>query len=214
MTDQVAEKSDFLRMYMSSHPQTLIAYAKWFGSVKEEISSVGLKTINSKSMTLVCDLKKGENKTVNINFKPPLADYEAVKPRLLEMKALAQEGLGMIKVPRVTTFKFPLLDSTVPLVVVVLYWYFAPINSSVFSVPAVAMRTYASDTFVDYLFYALVLAHGGESLYAMGLCWKYRTPFTVGVLYILSTFIFGYPAWRTLEDHVRDLRIDSVMKIQ
>ena len=29
-------------------------------------------------------------------LEPPLSGYEEVKPRLLEMKALSQEGLGMV----------------------------------------------------------------------------------------------------------------------
>lgn len=31
-----------------------------------------------------------------VPINPPLAGYEEVKPRLLEMKAEAQEGLGMV----------------------------------------------------------------------------------------------------------------------
>ena len=37
-------------------------------------------------------------KEVVIQFQPPLSGYHDVKPRLLEMKALAQEGLGMVSI--------------------------------------------------------------------------------------------------------------------
>jgi hypothetical protein len=48
MIDPVAEKSSFLCMYMSSHPKTLVAYAKWFGKVEEPISSVDMTGIDIK----------------------------------------------------------------------------------------------------------------------------------------------------------------------
>lgn len=47
-------------------------------------------------MELTCTLKNGFKKTVVVSFDPPLSGYEDVKPRLLEMKSLAQEGLGMV----------------------------------------------------------------------------------------------------------------------
>jgi hypothetical protein len=49
-------------------------------------------------MTLTCTLQNGTKKSVIVPIKPPLRGYEDVKPRLLEMKALAQEGLGMVGV--------------------------------------------------------------------------------------------------------------------
>ena len=99
---------------MSNHPDTLVAYAKWYGKVKEAISSAEMTAIDSKasalrystqkmntyisnqSMTLTCTLKSGSKKEVRVALEPPLSGYEEVKPRLLEMKALSQEGLGMV----------------------------------------------------------------------------------------------------------------------
>ncbi len=46
MADPVAEKSGFLKMYMSNHPDTLVAYAKWFGKVKEVITSAEMSAID------------------------------------------------------------------------------------------------------------------------------------------------------------------------
>jgi len=48
MPDPVAEKSGFLKMYMSNHPDTLVAYAKWFGKVKETITSAEMSAIDTK----------------------------------------------------------------------------------------------------------------------------------------------------------------------
>ena len=47
--DPVAAESRFLSMYMSNgHPETLIAYAKWYGKVEEGISSTEMMAIDSK----------------------------------------------------------------------------------------------------------------------------------------------------------------------
>lgn len=47
-SDPVAEKSGFLRMYMSNHPDTLVAYAKWYGKVKEAITGAEMTAIDTK----------------------------------------------------------------------------------------------------------------------------------------------------------------------
>jgi hypothetical protein len=51
-----------------------------------------------KNINLSCKLKDGSKKDVVVPIEPPLKGYDDVKPRLLEMKALAQEGLGMVRV--------------------------------------------------------------------------------------------------------------------
>jgi hypothetical protein len=53
MADPVAEKSTFLCMYMSNHPDTLVAYAKWFGKVKEPLASAKMTGISTK----VCSVR-------------------------------------------------------------------------------------------------------------------------------------------------------------
>jgi hypothetical protein len=52
-------------------------------------------------MTLTCTLKNATKKVVVVAINPPLKGYDDVKPRLLEMKALSQEGLGMVTPPQV-----------------------------------------------------------------------------------------------------------------
>lgn len=52
MADPVAEKSTFLKMYMSSHPDTLIAYAKWYGKVEGKVTSAEMSAIDTKVSTL------------------------------------------------------------------------------------------------------------------------------------------------------------------
>ena len=47
MSDPVAQKSGFLKTYMSNHPDTLVAYAKYFGKVTESLSSAEMTAIDS-----------------------------------------------------------------------------------------------------------------------------------------------------------------------
>lgn len=51
--DPVAEKSGFLRMYMSNHPDTLVGYAKWYGKVKEVITGAEMTAIDTKVRVLL-----------------------------------------------------------------------------------------------------------------------------------------------------------------
>lgn len=50
-------------------------------------------------MTLLYKVKGqlDPEKSVRVDFDPPLAGYEEVKPRLLAMTADAQESLGMVR---------------------------------------------------------------------------------------------------------------------
>jgi hypothetical protein len=48
MSDPVADKSGFLRLYMSNHPDTLVAYAKWYGKVNDAITGAEMTAIDSK----------------------------------------------------------------------------------------------------------------------------------------------------------------------
>jgi len=117
MSDPVASKSTFLCMYMTNHPDTLVAYVKHFGKVPGNLSSAEMKSIDCKvtcnmfhaldririertpllqGMNLSYSLKSGGVGSVHVKFDPPLAGYDDVKPRLLAMKADAQEALGMV----------------------------------------------------------------------------------------------------------------------
>jgi hypothetical protein len=46
--DPVADKSGFLCTYMSTHPDTLVAYVKHFGKVDGNVSSAKMLSIDSK----------------------------------------------------------------------------------------------------------------------------------------------------------------------
>ncbi|KAF9262174.1 hypothetical protein L218DRAFT_960571 [Marasmius fiardii PR-910] len=215
MSDPVAEKSTFLRMYMSNHPDTLVAYAKWFGKVAEPITSAEMTAIDCKGMTLSCLLKNGSKKDVRVAIEPPLSGYDDVKPRLLEMKAFAQEGLGMIKAPIISTFEYP--PKATPafiLMALLIYFGYAPRSStSPVFMPAQLAAPYVG-RIPEYTLKVILGIHVFESLYIARLCQKHRTGFTVGLQYVLCNFIVGFPVLVSLRSRIQAARIDSVMKIQ
>ncbi|TFK71033.1 hypothetical protein BDN72DRAFT_838276 [Pluteus cervinus] len=216
MSDPVAEKSGFLKMYMSSHPDTLVAYAKWYGKVQEPITGAEMSAIDTKSMTLTCKLKAGGTKAVVVKFDPPLAGYEAVKPRLLEMKAHAQEGLGMIKAPKISTFQLSPKDaitSTI-LVFILIFPGLCPSESaSPFFALGIAARDYIGQKVATGLLYTIAVIHILETAYTLSLCRKH-TGLLVGALYTLATCAFGFPIIQNFRKRIQDARIDSVMKVE
>ncbi|KAJ3821843.1 hypothetical protein EV361DRAFT_919982 [Lentinula raphanica] len=236
--DPVAEKSGFLRMYMSSHPDTLVAYAKWYGKVTEPVLSAEMVGIDTKGMTLACKLKNGSSKDVRVAIEPPLSGYDDVKPRLLEMKAIAQEGLGMIKTPKITTFHFPRSALSVIFVVypILLYLAYAPTFSttSTTSSTSTSVITQAANmitlparllTHTPYLgpwvpsigywlFWSVNVGHVFEAMYTASLCRRHGTGLGVGAAYVLATLVCGYHIWRDLRKRIQDARIQSVMKIE
>lgn len=46
--DPVAEKSGFLCMYMSNHPDTLVSYVRYWGKVTEQVTTAKLVSIDTK----------------------------------------------------------------------------------------------------------------------------------------------------------------------
>jgi len=215
MADPVAEKSGFLRMYMSSHPDTLVAYAKWFGKVEEVITSAEMTAIDSKSMTLTCTLQGGAKKVVVVPIDPPLKGYDDVKPRLLEMKALAQEGLGMIKAPKITFFDFP-RDAwfSAPLILFIVFLHLWKGQPSTLGHFADVVISYTGTGAVTFSYWFIIISHTLETLYMFSLCRRHSTGIFLGTLYVLSTVVAGFPTWIRLRQNIQAARINSVMKIE
>ena len=131
----------------------------------------------SQSMTLLCTLKSGEKQSIAVTFSPPLAGYDAVKPRLLEMKAIAQENLGMIKAPHITSFEFP-TPNYPPLAFVTAVSYLSFFPETALAKPAINLLGLSN---VQRAFQFTLVSHLLESLYTLYLCRKHKTGFMVGV---------------------------------
>ncbi|KAK1224466.1 hypothetical protein PQX77_012640 [Marasmius sp. AFHP31] len=215
MADPVAEKSSFLCMYMTSHPDTLVAYAKWYGKVDEPIKSAQMTGIDSKGMNLNCVFKNGTIKPVRVPIEPPLSGYEDVKPRLLEMKAHAQEGLGMIKAPKITTYEFPMRTfGAIALIAPLAYYNYAPRDSSSPLYLPVKLAYPYLGRFPEVIWKIVAVAHILEACYTAYLCRKHQTGFIVGIQYVVTTLLGGFTTIVHLTKRIQTARIDSVMKVE
>lgn len=216
MSDPVRDKSTFLCMYMSNHPDTLVSYVRHWGGVKEKVESAKMTLIDSKGMNLTYTTKAG-TKEVRVPFEPPLSGYEEVKPRLLQMKVDAEDALGMSKSPEILDYKFPRGAIHTGLAVALLvYTTFAPSPSSPAYGPIWAPAKFLRDTvphwFIAASWYFAFIAHGSEAVYSYILCRRHKTPFVPTMLYILTTLVFGYPSWVDYRKRVQAARIDSILK--
>lgn len=227
MSDPVASKSGFLCMYMKNHPDTLVAYVKYFGKVEGNVLTAEMSSIDSKGMTLVYKLKSGQSNSIRVSFDPPLSGYEEVKPRLLSMKAEAQEGLGMLKAPQITTFRIPRMAAFTGIMVFVYFYFLSPPppGTTFLSVPVTSVDTFFSPahafrnaTGLGLSFRTacaiFVTIHGAETLYTWSLCKQYVKGTIVTAAYVGSTMIFGFPMWIDLKRRVQQKRIESVMKAE
>jgi len=154
-----------------------------------------------QSMSLTCTLQNGAQKSVIVPIKPPLTSYEDVKPRLLEMKALAQEGLGMvsplflkfyfayvpqIKSPRISTLSLPQNAlSTLLFTLFFVYLYVTPVQlpSTSPSAPSFAntLQSFLGPSLISFTFWTLLTAHILESLYTLYLCHNHSAGIVLGV---------------------------------
>ncbi|KAI0795909.1 hypothetical protein C8Q75DRAFT_711225 [Abortiporus biennis] len=220
-SDPVAAKSSFLCMYMSNHPDTLVLYVKYWGKVKENVISAQMTAIDTKAMTLTYSTKAGGSakKEIKVEFDPPLAGYEEVKPRLINMKADAEEALGMALAPQITSFRLTKeVFVTIVMIASLVLTTFAPEPSS----PSysqvffffVLLRNFFPSWFIIGSWYFMIAVHSLEALYTLSLCKKHRTPFLVGAGYVISTLLFGYPVFVDIRRQVQAIRIESIMKGQ
>ncbi|KAI0324280.1 hypothetical protein GY45DRAFT_1365151 [Cubamyces sp. BRFM 1775] len=217
MADPVAEKSGFLCMYMSNHPDTLVSYVRYWGKVTEHVVSAKMTAIDTKGMNLTYQTKAGATKEVRVSFDPPLSGYEEVKPRLMTMKADAEEELGMVPAPQITSFRFnKRMIHTAVLMAALIYTTYAPTpdspSYSPFFAPANTLRTIIPPWTLQFSWSLVVVLHGLESLYTLYLCKKHRTGFIVGVQYWLATLALGFPVFTDMRRQVQDARIESIMK--
>ncbi|KAK7682054.1 hypothetical protein QCA50_015018 [Cerrena zonata] len=218
MSDEVASKSGFLCMYMSNHPDTLVSYVRYWGKVNDNVTSAQMTSIDTKAMTLTYTVKgSSDKKQVRIEFDPPLAGYEEVKPRLLNMKVDAEEALGMLRAPQITSFHLPFrIWIPTAMVASLVYVTFAPLRSSPSYNALYLLANLTRETVPSWAiptsWIFMVSVHFLEALYTLYLCRHFTTPFSVGLRYVAAAFIWGFPIIKDLRKRAQDLRIDSIMK--
>ena len=160
-------------------------------------------------MSLTYQSKSGTNSQVRVEFNPPLSGYAEVKPRLLSMKADAEESLGMVRHPpasshfccgsnnRLSTHQtlapqinsFRVSKSWTPSVILLLfigYVTFSPPPATpdlpVYWLPGSLLRDAVGGTWTMKAVWMFVLAaHFLEALYTLLLVRRHRMSFLLGV---------------------------------
>ncbi|KAG1739026.1 hypothetical protein EDB19DRAFT_1981680, partial [Suillus lakei] len=225
MSDPVASKSGSLCMYMKNHPDTLVSYVKYFGKVEDSVLTAEMSSIDSKGMTLLYKLESGPLNTIRVPFNPLLSGYDHVKPRLLSMKAEALEGLGMLKAPQLTTFRFPPKAAMTPFVFLAYFYLLSPpppgttflsipvTTLDAFFSPAHAFRHLTGLGFSFRTLSAIICAiHGAEGLYTWSLCRRFVKATVVTAAYVGCTVLFGFHIWKDLKRRVQEKRMENVAK--
>ncbi|KAI0033191.1 hypothetical protein K488DRAFT_48196 [Vararia minispora EC-137] len=217
MSDPVKDKSGFLCMYMSGHPDTLVSYAKHFGKLKaRDVVSAKMVSIDSKGMDLTYVTKSNPNpQPIRVTFDPPLAGYDEVKPRLLAMKADADESLGEGKIPQITTFELPsaVLSTGIALMVLI-YCTYAPLDdpAPVWELARWLRATIAQPLIIKISWGVVFIVHSLEGFYTSRLARKHQMPPAVAASYIGGVTLFGYPLLMHLRRRIQNARIDAIMK--
>lgn len=154
----------------------------------------------------------GSKKEIRVPFNPPLAGYDEVKGRLLQMKVDAEDALGMVrrlsdplffyphayrqaKHPVIDDFIFP-SDAwkTGILIATLAYTTFAPEPNSPVSnlvfLPAMLIRDVLPAWVLTACWMFLAVCHTSECIYTYSLCKRHQIPFVPAVS-ALSCFCCG-----------------------
>ncbi|KAF7365326.1 hypothetical protein MVEN_00404600 [Mycena venus] len=212
MSDPVAANADLLKTWVS--PAALASIAKWYAKAGE-VATAEMVSIDSKNMTLNCRFVGISHKTVVVAFKPRLASYEDAQDRLLEMKAISQEGLGKTKPPKISSFRLQSTGIPDGIFIFTLFPYLMfspPHGGSRFFHPAQLVQSRVDGKYIGMAFAAGVGWHALNTLYTWTLCWKHSIPFGATVAYTGMTMFTGFHTWVDLRKRIREARIDAARK--
>jgi len=225
---------------MSGHTDTLVAYVLYYGKGKVEgtPSTAKMTAIDQNKMVLAYQIKDDKDKSgwkeISVDFDPPLSGYEATRPRLMQMKMDAEEGLGMAKAPRLTTFGLKLSSfQTIPFLTILLVVTMAPYEYHTITKEEVPSLFYsalptlnlASQTLTHvrqtipftptaaYVIWGAIFAvHVSLALLVAFFSYKRRTGLRLGAAWVLSTLLIGYPVVFEFRQQMQAARINSIGK--
>ncbi|CAG8579521.1 24145_t:CDS:2, partial [Dentiscutata erythropus] len=92
--DPIAPHAARLVSYMNTHPETILAYAKYFGKVQNAVSA-RMTDMDSDEFVVLARESDGTENEVHIRFKNSLKSYEQVRPVLTDMAKEAEEALSL-----------------------------------------------------------------------------------------------------------------------
>ncbi|KAG8813677.1 hypothetical protein FRC17_001465 [Serendipita sp. 399] len=221
---------------MSGHKDTLVAYVMYFGKIKDHVVNAKMVSIDQNKMVLSYQLQEDSKwEDVSVQFDPQLSGYEEVKPRLLQMKADAEEGLGMAKAPPLTTFTLkPSTFNAAPVLFILLVLSIAPYeekytlskdNVPTLFHPYLPTINAASHTLTNirqtipftpntaYILWASIgVVHVALALLVLFFSFQRKASFRITIAWILSTLFLSYPAVFEFRSHLQAARIKSIGK--
>ncbi|GJJ09815.1 hypothetical protein Clacol_004039 [Clathrus columnatus] len=157
-----------------------------------------------------------EKKAVIVPFEPPLSNYEEVRPRLLAMKLDAEEALGMVKRPKITTFEMSVdTFAMLPLIVLLIFVAYAEPKpySTIYNIGPWLRNAVGGITVIRWICILASSIHALEAAYVFVLCRRHSTGLVVGAKWVAITFSMGYPGWARLRRLIQKARIESITKI-
>ncbi|KAK7048259.1 hypothetical protein R3P38DRAFT_2868287 [Favolaschia claudopus] len=212
MSDPVAANLHLLKTTLS--PTAFASIAKWYGKAGD-VASAELVSIDTRSMTLNCKFVGVAQKTVLVVFKPKLSSYADAQERLLEMKAISEEGLGKVRPVKISSFRLQEQGISDGFFLFTLFPYLllSPSNSeSKLFAPARIAHSYVSVKTIGMIFAAGMGWHGLNTLYTWRLCWKHSIPFGPTVAYTGMTMFTGFHTWVDMRKRIREARIAEARK--
>lgn len=164
-------------------------------------------------MDLTYTTKSGSSKKeIRVPFNPPLAGYDEVKGRLLQMKVDAEDALGMVRLSLLALHllrlrmsgrqaKHPVIDDfifpsdawkTGILIAALAYTTFAPVPNSAVSnlvfLPAMLIRDALPTWVLTGCWMFLAVCHTSECFYTYSLCRRHQMPFVPAVSALSCSF--------------------------
>ncbi|CAG8701041.1 5002_t:CDS:2 [Ambispora leptoticha] len=92
--DPISPHANRLVAYMNGHPNTILAYAKYFGK-EMNATSARMTGIDSTGITVKVTKEEGDEVEIIIQFKQQLTSHEQVRGVLTEMAKEAEDALNL-----------------------------------------------------------------------------------------------------------------------
>ncbi|KAK9893293.1 hypothetical protein P389DRAFT_148149 [Cystobasidium minutum MCA 4210] len=226
--DPVYSKSTFLTSYMSNHADTLVAYICYHlgqqskrakgGKVPpteaKDVKDPRMLKITSNEMELQYkDAKDGlAVKTVTVPFDPPLAGYEEVRPRLLQMKLEAENAIGMAKKPPISVYRTPTRRNALIVISLLLLWIGCATQENDYGSFGRIRRLAGGWWTIRATGMMIVVLHSAEAAFQFRSCQRFSMPMQQTLLWTFTTFILGFASLLEFRKVVREARIASVGK--
>ncbi|CAH1766348.1 6159_t:CDS:2, partial [Entrophospora sp. SA101] len=194
--DPIAPHSERLVLYMNTHPNTLLGYAKYYGGYSNAISA-RMTDINSIGFVMLVKTDNDKESEVNIRYKHQLGSCDQVRPMLTQMANECEEALGLSNtrppLPNHTPFNppSPLRCFSVLSLIglnILLAYYPGPLPNFLESI-----RSFFGYDFIKLFVYFTIVIHAIEALVVAIILYIRGEPdLSTSIKWVLMTAILGH----------------------